>query len=537
MVSLSSPQLWIGLGISAAMLVALMGALIRTRYKVLDSSNFVLHFRRGKLKNKSYGGSFFLLPIFDKYVVLSTAIQQVEIHAQEKVITRENQPVIVNGLLVWRIIDPEAAYRAIGSQYGHNAMTSLNKILEQIVESIIRTTVAKLTIDEVLRERQIIVEAITKELFSVVSDWGISIETVEVVQVELTNTELFQNLQARFEQEARKKATEITIETDKELEQRRIEQDFEIEKIRADRELALRIYRTELEEKARMRELERDRQIVEMQKQVELAETQKQREVEVLEQQKEKEVGELERLKKSQFAKMERERELSEAKITKQTKEIKAETQLIERSKAAEAKKLELIKTQIQIAAEKELREAKAHAEAVRLQSEAEAMKIKMMAEAEAERRRKIAQATREALLAEAEGKKAVLLAEAEGLAEKVRAQQQINEAMLMKELILQLPEIAKSIKIGEISWLNLGNGASGGNGKGNGSPLSIIPKNILELLGIARHFGLDIPQLVDAVKKQETSQSADLPEKEKTTTKQGNKAKPVSKKALSKSR
>ncbi len=507
MVGLSSPQLWIGLGISAATLVVLMGMLIRSRYKVFDSSNFVLHFRRGKLKNKSYGGSFFLLPIFDKYVVLSTAIQQVEIHAQEKVITRENQPVIVNGLLVWRIVDPEAAYRAIGSQYGRNAMLGLNKTLEQIVESIIRTTVAKLTIDEVLRERQIIVEAITKELFSVVSDWGISIETVEVVQVELTNSALFQHLQAKFEQEARRKAMEITIETDRELEQKRIEQNFEIEKIKADRELELRLYKAELEEKARKRELERDRQIVEMQKQVELAETQKQREVQTLEQLKEKEVGELSRLKEVEFAKLERERELSEAKIAKQTKEIEAETKLIERTKAAEAKKLELIKTQIQVAAEKELREAQAHAEAIRLQTEAEAMKIKMMAEAEAERRRKIAQATREALLAEAEGKKAVLLAEAEGLAEKVRAQQQINEAMLMKELIQQLPEIAKSIKIGEISWLNLGSGSTEGNGRGNGSPLSIVPKNMLELLGIARHFGLDIPKLVDAVKKQDMTQ------------------------------
>ncbi len=532
MVTLASLQLWIGLGISAALLVVLMGALIKSRYKIFDSSNFVLHFRRGKLRNKSYGGSFFLLPVFDKYVVLSTAIQQVEIHAQEKVITRENQPVIVNGLLVWRIIDPEAAYRAIGSQYGRNAMLGLNKTLEQIVESIIRTTVAKLTIDEVLRERQIIVEAITKELFGVVSDWGISIETVEVVQVELTNSTLFQHLQAKFEQEARKRAMEITIETDRELEQKRIEQNFEVEKIKAERELELRLYRAELEEKAKKRELERDKQIVEMQKQVELAETQKQREVQTLEQLKEKEVGELSRLKEVEFAKLEREKELSEAKIAKQTKEIKAETQFIERTKAAEAKKLELIKTQIQVAAEKELREAQAHVEAIRLQTEAEARKIKMMAEAEAERKRKIAQATREALLAEAEGKKAVLLAEAEGLAEKVRAQQQINEAMLMKELILQLPEIAKSIKIGEISWLNLGGGTPDDNGKGNGSPLSIIPKNMLELLGIARHFGLDIPRLVETVKKQDIKQSSNPSKGEKTATKPRDRSQAVPKKA-----
>ncbi len=80
---------------------------------------------------------------------------------------------------------------------------------------------------------------------------------------------------------------------------------------------------------------------------------------------------------------------------------------------------------------------------------------------------------------------------------EKVQAQGLINEAMILQELVKQLPAIASSMKVGEISWLNMG----GGNGKNGDSPLGIIPKNLLQIMTLAKTFGLDIEGLIDSVR------------------------------------
>ena len=106
---------------------------------------------------------------------------------------------------------------------------------------------------------------------------------------------------------------------------------------------------------------------------------------------------------------------------------------------------------------------------------------------------------------AEAEGLEKKLLAEAEGLRKKVEAQNQINQQVILQELIKQLPAIAAEMQVGDVSWLNMG-------GSGGDSPMSIIPKNLMELLGVARGFGLDIDGLVSQVIKKGKGAEKALP-------------------------
>ncbi len=145
-------------------------------------------------------------------IVLSTTVNNLEIHAGE-LITRENQDVKINGLVIWRIEDPVKAYQSITGSQQKGVMAHINKLLEQLVESIIRTTVAKLNLDQVLRERSLIIEAIMTELVTVVGPMGIKVNTAEIRHVDVVDNDLFNDLQEQFRQEARLEAEKIKTQT------------------------------------------------------------------------------------------------------------------------------------------------------------------------------------------------------------------------------------------------------------------------------------------------------------------------------------
>lgn len=424
-------------------LVALF-ALMRSRYKKFTNREFVLRFRNGTLKNQGYGGGYFLLPLIDELIVLTTTIQNLEIDVAEKIITSENQDVRINGFVVWRIEDPVKAYQSISGSQGVGVMTEINRTLEQLVESIIRTTVAQLSLDQVLRERSLILEAIMSELLTVVGPMGIQINTTEIRHVEVVDGDLFHDLQETYRQEARLTAEKVKINTQ-----------MEIDRTEAVSQQKVRTYQAEQEEVASIRELEKDRSVL-------------------LQQQK---LNETEQNRLMAVQELEKNRETKIAGIEQKKLQIEANTKLIQTELDAESKKRRMILEQVDVEAQKRKLMAEAEAEAIRITAEAE---------------RDAANLKKEGMKAEAEGKKALLFAEAAGLQEKVKAQGHVNEAMIMYELIKLLPDIASSMKVGDVNWLNLG----GNNGDGS-SPLGIIPKNIVEMLGIAKSFGLDVNKMV----------------------------------------
>ena len=125
-----------------------------------------------------------------------------------------------------------------------------------------------------------------------------------------------------------------------------------------------------------------------------------------------------------------------------------------------------------------------------------------MNAQAESQRIKVIADAKREEMMAEADGIRAKLDAEAEGLEKKVLAQNQISPEVLSQQVVESivtklsavLPQIAESMKIGDVKWVNLGGDGNGAN------PLGIIPKNLVQLVTSMEAFGVDIPGLLNGL-------------------------------------
>ncbi|MFW9916742.1 MAG: SPFH domain-containing protein [Candidatus Thorarchaeota archaeon] len=182
------------MGIVAITLVVILGLIFYlSRYRKFTTNQYVIHFRNGKVKKAGTGGRVFLLPIFDQIVVIPTTVQQTLLEARERVVSYEYQDVSLTAYIYWRVIDPSSAFGKVS--FDKAATDYVEKVIKNASESIIRTTCARMPIEMIIRERAEIIKNVTSELHTLVNDWGLTIESVEIVYVEVLNQNLKNNLE------------------------------------------------------------------------------------------------------------------------------------------------------------------------------------------------------------------------------------------------------------------------------------------------------------------------------------------------------
>jgi flotillin len=239
-------------------------------YVITNPAEFAIHQRRGKIRNKGRGISFFVLPYIDRYYLIPSTTHTVTFVADQ--ITAENQGVEVTGFAIWKIADPERASSSFDFSDGGGAVGRIGDSMKEVVESAIRHQVAKMTIEDVLRKRGSIILQLKQELAYIAEQWGLTIETVEIKTVRIMSAQLFANMQAKFRDTVRLESETSAAETEKEIARRRysqreelalVEQEFqrrdlqrkaEIETLNAHRESALRALK--LDEDKRLKVLD-----------------------------------------------------------------------------------------------------------------------------------------------------------------------------------------------------------------------------------------------------------------------------------------
>src|ERR1700690_349738 len=120
-------------------------------------------FRLGRFSSVKGPGLFFIIPLIDQVKLVDTRIRAMDIPAQQ-VITRDNVPVKINGVIFFRVEQVQDAiikiqdYRYAISQY---AQTSL------------RDVVGQMSLDQLLGEREEISKSIETAVERDTSGWGL----------------------------------------------------------------------------------------------------------------------------------------------------------------------------------------------------------------------------------------------------------------------------------------------------------------------------------------------------------------------------
>jgi len=141
-------------------------------------------------------------------------------------VTSEMQGLDVSGILMWTIYrekdGPMKAYKNLGNDLCEDSPNSANEKLVTMSNAIVRNCIANSTIDKILKNRRVIVDAIRKEMSEVVKGWGVWIESIEITEVKIMSATLFKDLQNKFRERTNQAAQMDTLTITNEIESEKL---------------------------------------------------------------------------------------------------------------------------------------------------------------------------------------------------------------------------------------------------------------------------------------------------------------------------
>ncbi len=230
--------------------------------------------RKGRVVRSEQGGSHFRWP-WDTVALVDTSVHRLQFSADQ--VTREKAGVKVSGLAVFRVVEPELAYRMLDLDRGDGHV----EILREMFVGATRRLVANLTLEECITRRK---DSLAAELMAEVAPvvgasgrqedgtdrgWGIAIDTIEIQDVRILSEEVFERLQApyraglaleaeRAQAEVEREKASIEAAREREREQRRRElMELEEARIAAERARA----KQEATHGAELAQMEQDAEI------------------------------------------------------------------------------------------------------------------------------------------------------------------------------------------------------------------------------------------------------------------------------------
>ena len=220
----------------------------RWKTVVVPPNAYVVHTRRGVAEplHLGMGVSFPYNPYTDAFLVVPGAMQTILINA--RCICRERQGVLVQGYVQWIVQDIGTAYKKLDFSDLEDPMRVVNLQLKEQAEAAIKDKVATMSMDDVLDDKQPIIEELTARLRSVAEGaggtdkgLGLRIVTVQVKEAVVSSSQLWESLQKPFRAERARIARLAEIESEEAVTQRELQQSqrSETARVATERELAV----------------------------------------------------------------------------------------------------------------------------------------------------------------------------------------------------------------------------------------------------------------------------------------------------------
>lgn len=155
-------------------------------------------FTLGKFTGIRKPGLNLVIPIVQKMQRVDMRLATAEVPRQE-VMTKDNIPMLVNAVVYFRVIDPEAVIIKIEDYIF---------AIRQYTQAALRDVIGNNEMDSVLMERLQIAEAIREIVDAETSDWGVDIESIKIQELELP-AEMKRAMARQAEAERERRATII----------------------------------------------------------------------------------------------------------------------------------------------------------------------------------------------------------------------------------------------------------------------------------------------------------------------------------------
>lgn len=191
-----------GLAIVGAFFFAMF---VSIAIKIADQWEKIIVLRLGKFSSIKGPGICLVIPVIDRAIFVDTRILTLDIPKQQ-VITKDNVPVSINGVVYFRVVKVDDAIIKV-----QNYVFAMS----QYAQSTLRDVIGKMTLDQLLAEREQIATEIEKAVEKESANWGLEVSTIKMQDIDMPE-ELKKMMSRQASAEREKRATITKAEGDKE---------------------------------------------------------------------------------------------------------------------------------------------------------------------------------------------------------------------------------------------------------------------------------------------------------------------------------
>lgn len=177
------------------------GIILFSTFKILNEYERGVIFRLGKFSAVRGPGLIILIPGLEKMVKVDLRLVTMDVPSQD-IISKDNVTLKVNGVVYFRVSDPEHAIITVENYYHATA---------QIAQTTLRSVIGQYELDEILAHRDKINLRLQEILDELTGPWGIKVTNVEVKAIDLP-LEMQRAMAKQAEAEREKRAKIISAQ-------------------------------------------------------------------------------------------------------------------------------------------------------------------------------------------------------------------------------------------------------------------------------------------------------------------------------------
>jgi len=181
-----------------------VGLFLSNSLQVVSQWERMVVMRFGRFQRICQPGLRMIVPILDTTIFVEMRVQTVDV-AQQQAITQDNVPVVLNGVIFFKVEDAEAAALRV---------ESYRTAISRLAQATLRDVVGRLSLDELLSHQ----ERLELEIEQAVADqskaWGLHVEAIRLEDIDVPE-ELKKMMSRQASSEREKRATIIKADGDR----------------------------------------------------------------------------------------------------------------------------------------------------------------------------------------------------------------------------------------------------------------------------------------------------------------------------------
>ena len=182
----------------------LLGIVLAASVKIVAQWERMIVLRLGRFQAAAEPGLRLLIPIFDTAMFVDMRVQTVPI-AQQQAITQDNIPVVVNGVIFFRVVDAQKALIDV---------QDYRSAIWRLAQATLRDVAGKLTLDELLSHQDRLEAEIARNIEGASRSWGLLVEAIKLEDISVPE-ELKKMMSRQASSEREKRATIIKADGDR----------------------------------------------------------------------------------------------------------------------------------------------------------------------------------------------------------------------------------------------------------------------------------------------------------------------------------